>query len=191
MSPVKNVGEKIRKIRELRKLSQEDLALKSNLSKELIVIIEENKDMPFLAPLIRIARSLGVRPAVFLDDAAEVGPVISRSETRRKSGVYAHTREAEESELNFISLASNKSGRHMEPYIIEIKPVIDKDFLLSSHEGEEFIYVLSGGIEISYGKENYTLSVGDSIYFDSIVNHHVHTIDNTSARILAVVYEML
>ena len=35
----------------------------------------------------------------------------------------------------------------MEPFIIDIQPSVSKDFILSAHEGEEFIYVLSGEIE--------------------------------------------
>ena len=76
----------------------------------------------------------------------------------------------------------------MEPFIVEIEPGQKSDYMLSSHEGEEFIYVLDGEIEINYGKEIYTLSKGDSIYLDSIVLHNVHAASKNSARILAVVY---
>ena len=76
----------------------------------------------------------------------------------------------------------------MEPFIVEINPTADSDFVQSSHEGEEFIYVLSGTIEIRYGKNVYTLSEGDSIYYDSVVDHHVHSADDSPAKILAVVY---
>jgi mannose-6-phosphate isomerase-like protein (cupin superfamily) len=43
-------------------------------------------------------------------------------------------------------------------------------------------------VEINYGKEIYVLEPGDSIYYDSIVAHHVHSSPNQSAKILAVVY---
>ena len=58
----------------------------------------------------------------------------------------------------------------------------------SAHEGEEFIYVFSGEVEIVYGAETYRLSVGDSIYYDSIVAHNVHCRGDRPAQILAVVY---
>jgi len=47
---------------------------------------------------------------------------------------------------------------------------------------------LEGTIEIAYGKEKYILEAGDSIYYDSIVAHHVHAHNEFSARILGVVY---
>lgn len=76
----------------------------------------------------------------------------------------------------------------MEPFIVEISRDNNSVFSQSSHEGEEFIYVLSGNIEIKYGKSIYFLSQGDSIYYDSIVDHRVSTTDETPARVLAVVY---
>ena len=76
----------------------------------------------------------------------------------------------------------------MEPFLIDIEPG-QTDFALSSHEGEEFIYVLEGAIEVIYGKEKYYLGEGDSIYYDSIVAHHVHAQNEVNrARILGVVY---
>jgi len=43
-------------------------------------------------------------------------------------------------------------------------------------------------VEIDYGKEKYLLQAGDSIYYDSIVKHHIHGSDGKAAKILAVVY---
>ena len=85
-------------------------------------------------------------------------------------------------------MAGPKSDRHMEPFIININAMNDADFVLSSHEGEEFIYVMEGTMEISYGQSSYLLNEGDSIYYDSIVPHHVHAYQGQEAKILAVVY---
>ncbi len=90
-------------------------------------------------------------------------------------------------ELAFHSMAANKADRHMEPFLIDVKPHTDKP-VLSTHEGEEFIFVLDGEIEVSYGKETHRLGVGDSIYYDSIVPHHLHAAGDRDAKILAVVY---
>ena len=74
----------------------------------------------------------------------------------------------------------------MEPFIINIEPEDPEKLLLSSHEGEEFIYVLEGKVNIKYGMDEYVLEQGDSIYYDSIVEHLVYGTE--SAKILAVVY---
>ena len=71
---------------------------------------------------------------------------------------------------------------------LSVMPTEDSVFVLSSHEGEEFIMVMEGVMEISYGKHTYLLEEGDSIYYDSIVPHHVHAYEGQAAKILAVVY---
>ena len=85
-------------------------------------------------------------------------------------------------------ILKTKADRHMEPFIIDVAPTSDNDFVLSSHEGEEFIIVMEGIMEISYGKATYLLEEGDSIYYDSIVPHHVHAYEGQAAKILAVIY---
>jgi quercetin dioxygenase-like cupin family protein len=90
--------------------------------------------------------------------------------------------------MEYDSLAKQKAGRSMEPFVIDIQPSEERNFKLSAHEGEEFIYVLEGSVEIDYGKQQYTLNAGDSIFYDSIVQHHVHGAPGQAAKILAVVY---
>ena len=75
----------------------------------------------------------------------------------------------------------------MEPFIIDVQPCDDESPSVSSHEGEEFIYVLSGCVQINYGETVYQLESGDSLYYDSVVPHNVSARDEV-ARILAVVY---
>lgn len=188
MTAEKTVGAKIRQIREIRKVSLEDLAERSGMDINLVQEIEHGQNIPSLAPLIKIARALGVRLGTFLDDADSYGPVVVRSGDHQKGVRFTSQASASREHLNFFSLAFDKAGRNMEPFIVEIEPGQQSDFVMSSHEGEEFIYVLDGEIEINYGKEVYKLSTGDSIYLDSIVLHNVHSVDHLPAKVLAVVY---
>jgi len=188
MTAGKTVGEKIRQIRELKKVSIDELAERSGMEVSLIQTIEEEKNIPSLAPLIKIARSLGVRLGTFLDDSDSYGPVVVRSGEYYKGARFTSQASESREHLNFYSLAFDKAGRNMEPFIVDIEPGLQSDHMLSSHEGEEFIYVLDGEVEINYGREVYNLAKGDSIYLDSIVMHNVHAGSNNSAKILAVVY---
>jgi quercetin dioxygenase-like cupin family protein len=88
--------------------------------------------------------------------------------------------------LHYHSMAADKGGRHMEPFIIDIEP--DSEQAKKPHEGEEFIYVLSGKLKIDYGTTEYTLDAGDSIYYDCIVPHSVVSADDKPVKILAVIY---
>lgn len=151
--------------------------------------IENDQYLPSLGPLIKIARALGVRLGTFLDDNDELGPVVSRAEDRLDNSIsFSNDTADARKHMEYHALAKRKAGRHMEPFIIDINPSEEKNFKLSAHEGEEFIYVMNGEVEIDYGKEKYLLKEGDSIFYDSIVEHHVHGAIGKSARILAVVY---
>jgi transcriptional regulator with XRE-family HTH domain len=189
MSTSKLVGKRIQSLRESKSISLEEMAERAGLDKEQIARIEENKDFPSLAPLIKIARVLGVRLGTFLDDEEGLGPVVSRKKQHRETVSFSTNQTLSHTHMDYYSLASDKSGRHIEPFIIQVSPREENaHFLLSSHEGEEFIYCLEGLLEITYGSETYILEEGDSIFYDSIVAHHVHATDSQGAKILAVVY---
>jgi len=188
MSEIKNVGEKISLIRKQKSITTDELAERCGFTSVMMARIEENKDIPSLGHLIKVARALGVRLGTFLDDMDQLGPVVTRNGNMKQGTSFSNKASSARLNLDFFPLASDKSGRHMEPFIVELNPSVISDFVQSSHEGEEFIYVLEGNIEIKYGKTRYTLSEGDSIYYDSVVDHHVHAADEFPAKILAVVY---
>ncbi len=184
------VGLKIKGIRETKNLSVEEIAERSGLSTEQIISIETDQNLPSLGPLIKIARALGVRLGTFMDDNDALGPVVTRAEEREQAHTISFSNGAADARkhMEYHPLAQQKAGRHMEPFIIDINPEDKPNFQLSAHEGEEFIYVMEGEIEVEYGKEVYRLKQGDSIYYDSIVKHHLHGAPGKAAKILAVVY---
>ena len=184
----KRIGKKIKEFREFRQISREDLSLKANLDVAQLELIEEEGSVPSLGHLIKISRAFGVRIGTFLDDQEKIGPAIVKSGEEQAAFSFSTKDESAREHLNFFSLAQAKAGRHMEPFIVEIEPSAQSDYKLSSHEGEEFIFVLDGKVEINYGKEIYQLEKGDSIYLDSIVAHNVHAVANQTAKLLAVVY---
>lgn len=190
MKTNKIIGEKIKNIREMKNISVEDMATRSGLGTDQILRIEGNEDFPSLAPLIKIARVLGVRLGTFLDDQQALGPVICRKENLLSAEGIGFTNNAmtKHKYMSYHSLSTDKSGRHMEPFIIDVMPAKEANFIFSTHEGEEFIYVIEGAIEINYGKNTFQLNEGDSIYYDSIVAHHVHAGNEKPAKILGVIY---
>lgn len=182
------VGFKIKGIRESKNISVEEIAERTGLSVEQINSIESDQYLPSLGPLIKVARALGVRLGTFLDDNDNLGPVVCRAEERSSSISFSNGASNARKHMEYHSLAKQKAGRSMEPFVIDIQPSEERNFKLSAHEGEEFIYVLEGSVEIDYGKQQYTLNAGDSIFYDSIVQHHVHGAPGQAAKILAVVY---
>jgi len=188
MGTNKNVGKKIEIIRNQKNITIEQLAERCGFSTEMMSRIEQDQAIPSLGHLIKVARVLGVRLGTFLDDMDTLGPIVTRKSTLKQGISFSNKNSGSNADLDFYPMASDKSGRHMEPFLVDIKPSKTGEYNLSSHEGEEFIYVLNGNVEISYGKETYLLSEGDSIYYDSLVDHHVHSADQAPAQILGVVY---
>ena len=189
MSAENNIGAKVRQLRETKEMSIEQLAEQSQCHADQLRQIEAGALVPSLTPLMELSRALGVRLGTLLDDDPVEEPAIFDSAKApnviRFSGKDPN---ATNSTLDFYSMAASKKDRHMEPFMIDVKPRSGEAPPLSGHEGEEFIYVIDGAIQINYGKGTYELEAGQSIYYDSVVPHDVHAKGDQTAKILAVVY---
>lgn len=176
------IGKRVKAWREERKISRETLAELTGLELDFIIALEDKDIYPSIGPLQKISRVLGVRLGTFMDDQISKDPIINRIEERKEDDLRMQVRASEKASFHYHSLAKGKSDRNMEPFIIDIEP--DGDNTLSSHEGEEFMYVIEGELTVVYGKETHILKAGDSIYYNSIVPHHVGV--EKKAKILAV-----
>ncbi|MCL2339803.1 MAG: cupin domain-containing protein [Actinomycetia bacterium] len=183
------VGKKITELRESLRLTDAELAERSGADVSVIQGIEAGDLVPSLAPLIRITRALGVRLGTLLDDDENLGPALVRAadytESQRLQTLETHS---DAGGLVFHALAEGKAARHMEPFYITLSPVAATSHELSAHEGEEWLFVLEGPLEVQYGQEITVLATGDSIYYDSIVPHQVRSHDGSAARFVACVY---
>jgi len=182
------IGGKIAQLRQLKGISFSNLAKLANLSEAQLTSIESGKIIPSLGILIRITRALGIRLGTLLDDNKNPGPAVHRANNPSLSSSFSTQEDASREHLTFFSLAANKQGKHLEPFIIDIKPGESSQLKKSSHEGEEFIYVMEGTVTVAYGTEIYELNEHDSIYIDSIVEHQVTAKGSANAKVLAVVY---
>jgi len=190
----KTPGKRIVELCKTYNVSRETLSERSGVPIELIRQIEEEEHIPDLAPLVKISRALGVRLGTLMDDHEELGPVITKAGTAGDTarfitglpGTMSQVQDNEHHGLTFRALAPDKSGRHMEPFIVDIEPDAEQE--KSTHEGEEFIYVLAGNLAVDYGSAFTVIHEGDSVYYDSIVPHRVLSADSKPVKILAVIY---
>ncbi|CCK81970.1 MULTISPECIES: cupin domain-containing protein [Desulfobacula] len=181
------ISQRIKYFMEKRQIDVDNLAKETGLEKDFIETMLAENIYPPLGPLMKIARTLGVRLGTFLDDQETTDPYIVRNAQRdAQFSVLAEKNKA--ATLNFFSLGMGKTDRHMEPFFVEILPESASQKNLSSHEGEEWIAVLKGSIEVIYGKETYVLNEGDSVYYNSVVPHYVSCVGDEKAQIHAVIY---
>ncbi len=181
------LGKRIKRFRELNEITLQELADRTGLGVDFLTSLEQDSVYPSLGPLLKVARGLGVRLGTFLDDEVGQDPLIVHYAERREELSMLRGK-GQSADLKFFSLGKGKTDRHMEPFVVEIMPRSAEDKTLSSHEGEEFILVQSGSIEVIYGQNTYILGGGDSIYLNSVVPHHVGCSGDEPARILAVLY---
>jgi quercetin dioxygenase-like cupin family protein len=119
-----------------------------------------------------------------MDDQITRDPIVTRASAHDDDLILRRSRGKSPS-FHYTALGKGKSDRNMEPFLIEVAPeAMDTS---SSHQGEEFIYVLDGTLRVEYGRAVHTLQPGDSIYYNSIVPHAVSA-EGGPARILAVIY---
>ena len=169
-------------------MSIEELSEKSGVKIEVLEAMENGDIIPSLTPLTKMARALGVRLGTFLDDAPQIGPVVVR-EGKPDNVYYFSGREdvTNNTGLEYHALGAGKIDRNIDPFIIDVD-IEDEEYELSSHEGEEFIYVLDGEIEVVYGKDSFIIGKGDSIFYDSVVPHHLHSNGQPSKILLEIGY---
>lgn len=185
------IGEKIRGLRQQKRLTLQELSELTTLSKPLLSQIENGQVVPPLATLLKVARGLKVDIHFFFADAGNRQKyVLTRSDDMREDEKVPRpaSNEAVRPYL-YHSLAQGLRHKHMEPFLVEFENRVWDDSLFFKHEGdEEFIYVVSGELDFHYSDEVLRLRTGDSIYYDSSQPHGWVAVGEAVARAVAVMY---
>jgi quercetin dioxygenase-like cupin family protein len=134
--------------------------------------------------LLKVSRALGQRLGTFMDDHYREDPLIVRADERQRATSPHHG--AQDGPYSYFSLGRGKTDRHMEPMFIELKP--NQPETTSTHEGEEFVIVVTGEVFLRYGGATHTLLPGDTMYYNSIVPHFVGA-RGGPASVFAVIYQ--
>lgn len=181
------VGEKIKIFRESKGLLLKDVAELTGFSTALLSQMENHLVSPSLGTLIKMAKALGVKVGDFLGETQGEPFTIVRKDERKTISRFA-SKEGVKYGYLYESLGHEKRDRHMEPFIVTLEPATVKASKTSVHEGEEFIFVLEGEMEVILGNHTDVLFPGDSIYYDSTIPHRVQCHQEKITKILAVLY---
>ena len=182
------IGAAVKALREKKRLTVNDVAAKTGLSKTLLTEIEDGETIPPVATLLKLAGSFNVGMAAFFESGTEPETV---SVTRKGERVRIKKRpHHHEGEVDYVyeSLETKKPDKHMEPFLVEFMPMETTDMVFTSHKGEEFLYLLTGKLEFRSDERVEVLQPGDSIYFESERNHSFRSLDGKPARGIVVVW---
>ena len=161
-----NIGDRIKMLRITQKRTMQEIAEASELSKSMISKIENNKTVPSVAALVKIAKTLGTNISNLLEQDEWVNAIIT---TRQKA---QENLTKTEKGYSIYPYASEYHEKKMQPFLFVAKKgeVIPHEV---SHEGEEFIYVIKGQMKMQVGEVSYLLNNGDSLYFNSVQKHGI------------------
>jgi len=184
-----NLGGKIRRIRLEKGLTLQELSERCGISKPALSQIENEVTMPPIATLLKIARALGIHIGDFFQESASTQDRISVvRENERKEMVGRMQLESGRIGYRYESLAYTIRDKMMEPFIVEIEPLDEKEIVFYNHKGEEFIFVMEGKLEFRGGGKTISLNPGDSLYFDSEIPHTLRGLGGKKAKILSVIF---
>lgn len=180
------VGEHIRSLRASKGLSLQQLAELSGFSPALLSQVENRMTSPPLGMLVKIANAFDTSVSALVGGREEAAFSIVRKADRRTVS-RVELKGGGKPEYSYEALGTGKAGRRMEPFLVTLAPISDPNVPRSVHDGEEFLFVLSGRVEVFLGDYADVLEEGDCIYYNSTTPHHVHSADDGEARLLAVI----
>jgi quercetin dioxygenase-like cupin family protein len=169
-----SLGEKVRAMRENLKLDLDQLAEKTGYQADFLENIEEGKISPPVGALIQISRALAVDSSALLAE--------DKMEERRQS--YRKRTKA----YSYKNLTPGAEDKHLWAYLVTLDPRKEHEMVAYKHEGEEFVYVLDGRVEIKVGDEVNVVKKGGSIHFNSAIAHNLKNLSTKQTKLLVVVY---
>jgi electron transfer flavoprotein alpha subunit len=172
------LGEKIKKIRESHDWTVESLAQQTDQTPEFIQKVEGNEVVPSVSFLLKLSRALGVDPGTFLSDEEKAHIQDKRAQaftTRTKNYAYQ-------------TLTPGAENQHLRGFMITIEAKQAHKPVAYKHEGEEFIYVIEGSLELTLDNKVHNLKVGESMHYNSEIPHKLKNKGNETTRCLVMLY---
>ena len=173
-----SLGAKIRRLREKEGLTVGELAAQVDVKPSYLESIEADKVLPPVGEIIRLARTLSVELSAFMS-----GEEPKTSAGKRRKALSTRTRD-----YAYENLTTDDHEKHLMAFRVTIDPKSKHRRVGYRHEGEEFIYLISGRLKITVGKKTSLLGVGESIHFDSGEPHHLSNPGAEPTRLVVVIY---
>jgi quercetin dioxygenase-like cupin family protein len=170
------IGKKIKKERLEKKMSLDNIANETGYATDYLKKIEAGKEIPPVGTLLTIARALKVDSGFFLRD----------QESNLKKRIQAYTKRTEN--YAYTTLTPGAENKHLKAFHVNVEAKKDHKGVGYQHEGEEFVYVVKGTVEITVGDHVNRLDQGESLHFNSGIRHKLRNIGDETAELLVVIY---
>ncbi|HSB18875.1 MAG TPA: XRE family transcriptional regulator [Anaeromyxobacteraceae bacterium] len=182
----KDFGERIRSMREARELSREEVCGLTGLSADRLAAFEEGREVPSIGVVIKLSRVLGSRLGGLLHGGGTVSDALTVCRAG-EAGVGWDQGDTDQGYTYRCLTRPGTPGHGMEPFLLTFDPRVT-DARPLAHDGQEFVYVLDGEIELFYDGERRTLRPGDSAYLDARRPHLFRGMGRAPSQMLAVVW---
>jgi transcriptional regulator with XRE-family HTH domain len=181
-----SVGRRLAELRTLNDLSLEDLASRSGLTKSYLSKLERGLSQPSIASVLKLAHAFGVSSEKLLSETLRGDDITVVKKDER----MPFSRSGGRSGYAYEAIAIHRTDKTMTPFVMR-PPLSDKGKIeLVDHAGEEFVYVISGEMEMVFADRKFTLQAGDSIYFNASIPHRSRSLGKVLAEALVVVSEV-
>ena len=173
---VVHIGKKIKKTRLEEKISLKQMANETGCSIDYLKKLEAGKVIPPVGTLLQIARALQI----------DSGFLLKEQEADLKKRIKAYTKRTDN--YAYTTLTPGAENKHLKAFRVTIDVLQNHKGVGYQHEGEEFIYVLSGKIEVIVGDHVNKLKKDDSLHFNSGIKHMLRNVGNKEAELIVVIY---
>jgi transcriptional regulator with XRE-family HTH domain len=171
-----NLGRQIRMLRDQRRLSQEQLAKASNVSRNTLSLIERGQTSPTVSTLKSLAGALGVEINAFFQPYEEARVIFTKA-GQRPSLLLSHG--------TLADLGLGMPEPLVTPLVLHLEPGARSGAALS-HDGQDFVLCLSGEILYSVNGRGYVLEPGDSLFFDGRLPHRFQNTGTGDSSVLII-----
>ena len=170
------MGKKIKKARTDKKMSYESLANETGFAVDFLKNVEAGKITPPVGSLLQISRALEI----------DSGDLLKEDEDRMQDRIRAYTKRTDS--YAYTTLTPGAENKHLKAFRVKIEAMQNHEGVSYNHAGEEFVYVLQGAVEVVVGEHVNTLGPGDSLHFNSGIQHLLKNIGPTDAELIVVIY---
>jgi transcriptional regulator with XRE-family HTH domain len=179
----KRIGERIKHLRLKKSMGLVELGRHTGLSASFLSQLETGRVVPTLRNLARIAMVFSKDLSFFFEPEPQTLFRVHRAKER----VRLPQTGVDDPSYFFESLGYLVPDRQLDPYFAEFLPGKQgRGTKAHQHAGCEFLYVLSGALDIQHGETRHHIEAGDAVYFDANTIHSYGCSGETSARVIIV-----